>query len=294
MNPGHRLGRPVEFNELWVRYKEQFAEALFAEVAESTAKDYLSALNRFFGAHKISTTEELRRAYITEGQKRNYGKALRKFFGFLYDHDVISGELYMKLKRIIKIKEANVRKLHILPPEEIREGYEYFKKYGRPEEVLLYKLLVLSGARLKHLVELLLNNYTPEKLTVLKDKGIAKYALFYHEGTKSMFYVYMPAELAGELFRSNYSYDMAKKYLRYGRLNASHIRTWFSDYLVELKVQPAVINYIQGGRVPKKVLDADYSLLERHADREYAEIVGGELKKVLEGDVFGSDSDCLD
>ena len=279
MNPGHRLGRPIEFNELWIRYKEKFAEALAAEVAESTAKDYLSALDRFFNAHKISATEELRRAYIADGQKRNYGKALRKFFGFLYDHDVISGELYMKLRRIIKIKAAKVRKLHILP-EEIREGYEYFKRYGRPEEVLLYKLLVLSGARLKHLVKLLLNNYTPKKLTVLKDKGIAKYALFYHEGTKSMFYIYMPAELVNELFRSNYSYDMAKKYLRYGRLNASNIRTWFSDYLVELKVQPAVINYIQG-RIPKKILDANYSLLERHADREYAEIVD-KLKAVLE------------
>ncbi|WP_297127658.1 integrase [Thermococcus sp.] len=277
MNPGHRLGRALNLNELWNLHQRQFSEWLSGQVSNSTAKDYLSVLNRFFGRYKISSFEDLRKALNAENYKRNLAKALRNFVKYLYLHDVISFELYEKFKAIIKIKKAGASRTFITD-EELREAYGYFKKHGRREELILFKLLLFSGLRLTHAIKVL-NEFDRKKLTVLGN--IAKYELFTHEGTKLAYYAYMPKELAEELFKSDYSYDMAKKYLRYGRVTAKSIRKWFATFLIKQNVPPSVINYIQG-RVPQKVLDAYYAELENLADEAYSRVVD-ELKKVLEG-----------
>ncbi|AEY69059.1 integrase [Thermococcus prieurii virus 1] len=276
LNPGHRLGRSLSLNEMWVAYRAEFEKALLAEVAETTAKDYLSALNRFFGAHKIKTTEDLRNSYLKEGQKRNLGKGLRKFFTFLYQHDAISFELYQKLKNIIKLKPTKASGKFITTGE-LLEAYDYFRKHGRPEELLLFRILAYSGIRLRHAVQLL-NSFSRDKL--IYHENFAKYPLFKHEGTKVVYYAYMPRELAEELFQSGYTEDMARKYLRYGKVSASTIRKWFSTFLVSKGVPPAAVNYIQG-RKPKNVLDAYYVQLEKLADEAYSRVLP-DLKKVLE------------
>ncbi len=277
MNPGHRLGRPLNLNEMWILHKADFEKALLQEVAEPTAKDYLSALNRFFGAHKIKTPEDLRNSYLKEGQKRNLGKGLRKFIRYLYDHDLLSYEMYMKLKNIVKLKPTKASGKFITT-EELLEAYEYFKRHGRKEELLLFQLMAYGGIRLKHALKVL-HEFERERLII--KENFAKYPLFKHEGTKAVYYAYMPLEVAESLFRSNYTEAMARKYLRYGRVSASTIRKWFSTFLVERNVPPAAVNFIQG-RKPKNVLDAYYVQLEKLADEAYSRVVD-DLKKVLEG-----------
>ncbi len=261
---------------MWGLHKADFEKALLQEVAGPTAKDYLSALNRFFGAYQIKSPEDLRNSYLKEGQKRNLGKGLRKFFRYLYDHDIISSEAYLKMKNIVKLKPTKASGKFITT-EELLEAYGYFRMHGRKEELLLFQLLVYGGIRLKHAV-MVLNKFDRKKLIVKGD--FAKYPLFEHQGTKAVYYAYMPIEVAETLFRSDYTEAMARKYLRYGRVSASTIRKWFSTFLIGGNIPPAAVNYIQG-RKPKNVLDAYYVQLEKLADEAYSRVLP-DLKKVLE------------
>jgi len=84
LNPGPS---PCEgsLNDCWNHYKAQFEEWLSSRVAERTRKDYLNALTRFFGKHKIGDIKHLKDALQKENYNEKIVKGLRNFVNFPFN-----------------------------------------------------------------------------------------------------------------------------------------------------------------------------------------------------------------
>jgi len=283
--PGSRAPEAVKaeirLNEFWSRYREAFDKWLSVRVSDETRRSYMNALERFFKTYTITSYSDLEDALVEENYKRNLAKGLRNFIKFLKGRGEISKEAYEDLKGIIKLKKVRPRRT-FLTTEEIREAYKHFEDNSVFSTI--FKLLVFSGLRLRHAVYLL-NTYDRNKLIL--GETYAKYPLFEaSRGNKPVFYAYMPRDFALSLDRIIIDYDYVKNRLRYKRVNASNIRKWFFNYLMDLGVPLQVIKFI-AGQTPSGVAEEYYLKLERHADRWYSRVVD-ELKKVLEGGGDGS------
>ncbi|MFA4701503.1 integrase [Pyrococcus kukulkanii] len=263
-------------NEFWSRYREAFDKWLSVRVSDETRRSYMNALERFFKTYTITSYSDLEDALVEENYKRNLAKGLRNFIKFLKGRGEISKNTYEDLKEIIRLKKVKPRR-NFPTTEEIAEAYKHFEQH--PAFSIIFKLLVFTGLRLRHVVYLL-NTYSRDKLIVLEN--FAKYPLFEAAmGNKPVFYAYMPRDFALSLEPIVIDYDYVKNRLRYKNVNASGIRKWFFNYLMEHEVPLQVIKFIVG-QTPSGVAEEYYLKLERHADRWYSRVVD-ELKKVLEG-----------
>jgi len=139
-------------------------------------------------------------------------------------------------------------------------------------------VILYSGARLVHVLRMI-QEWDPKYLE-FKD-GFARYEIsHFTEGYKEGFYIYMPDWLAKKLRKVNVTEDKAKKRINYkaksGRLiSAKFIRKWFNQFLVKLKVDKDVRNFILGrpGELSRSV-ESDYYLeLLELTDEEYPRIL---------------------
>ncbi len=268
-------------NELWATYKAEFSEwlSISRKVSEKTRKDYLKALDYFFARYIIKTGPDIKKFLDKEGNKRNIANGLRVFLTFLAERDYIDYDVAMIIKkRFIKAKPIGVKRVYI-NDEELREAYEEVKKRGFKKQ-LLFELLVFTGLRLTHVVELM-NTYDPNQLYVVNDK-VARYPLMITDrGNKKAYWAYMPLELAKKLTRMKVNYKSAQDWPQHGKVSAATIRKWFSTFLARQGVSAEIIDFIQG-RAPRSVLERHYLNMTVLADEAYSRVVD-ELKKVLEG-----------
>ena len=96
-------------------------------------------------------------------------KAVRNLLNFAEERENFSLEYITKLRKVLKIKPAGVRKIFI-NDEELIEAYDKVKDSLKP----FFKLLVYSGMRLSHAVSMV-RNYDISNL-VVKD-NIARYPI---------------------------------------------------------------------------------------------------------------------
>ena len=123
--------------------------------------------------------------------------ALRNFFNFLEDRDIdeINGYLIDKWRKKIPIQTARVQEIYITN-KELLEAYEHLKG-KKPIFGTIFKMLVYSGARLKHVYEAL-KSFDPEKVVVVNN--IARYPITHlTKGAKKAYWLYFPAEFLDEL-----------------------------------------------------------------------------------------------
>ncbi len=270
---------------VWSHNKEQFWEWLSERVEKhdltlKTAKSYYSQLEKFFKKHRIHSRRELRDAYEATGKNKHLGNALRNFFNFLEDQEIISSTEAFEWKQFIKLKKSNVREVFITD-EEIREAYKVIKeKYGELGE-LVFKVTYFTGLRLTHVVEFF-NNLDTFEMYVINDK-VARFSVSkISKGTKPAFVAYMPLELARRIYPVRLTYEMAKNRTRYGKVSTNTLRKWFYTFLAKQGVRDSVIDFIQG-RGAIKIGTKVYLQKLVLADEAYSRVLP-DLKKVLEGE----------
>ncbi len=257
----------------------QFSEWLSDQITPVVKKDYLKALEVFFGRHSLKTYEDLEKALKAENYNDRIVKGLRKFTTFLEEKHIIDYHLADDWRRIMKIKrKAGVRAVFVTD-EEIREAYKVIKERGE-EKLTLFKLLVYSGIRLTHAVQLV-NTFNWQNVYIVNEK-VARYPLFaFSRGKKRGFWAYAPKEFYELLEPMNVNYVSAKDWVSHGKVSANTIRKWHYTFLVRHKIAPDVADYIQG-RSSTSVGARHYGHRELLADEAYSRVVD-ELKKVLEG-----------
>ncbi len=199
--------------------------------------------------------------------------ALRNFFNFLEDRDIdeINGYLIDKWRKKIPIQTARVQEIYITN-KELLEAYEHLKG-KKPIFGTIFKMLVYSGARLKHVYEAL-KSFDPEKVVVVNN--IARYPITHlTKGAKKGYWLYFPAEFLDELkqVEMSMSYKTVQRKIAYKRVNAETIRKWhFNFMIIENDVPESIADFIQGRR-PATVGSAHYLNKIKLADKEYSKIV---------------------
>ncbi|WP_297536512.1 integrase [Thermococcus sp.] len=272
-------GLEGSLNEIWAKERSSFIEWLSGEVGKETKKDYVKALDKFFGRHTIKTLRDLESAFRKEGQKRCLAKALRKFAGYLEKEEIINENTYEKIKKLIKLKPVGVREVFI-SDDEVRKAYLEVKKRGIISKSL-FLLLVFSGIRLSQAVELL-RTYDYTKLQIINEKA-AKYPIFsMTKGKKKAFWAYGPLDFFEELEPWNVKYNTAKDLVRYRRVSANTLRKWHYTFLIRQGVPADIADFIQG-RTSERVGATHYLNKTLLADEWYSAVVD-KLKKILEGD----------
>ena len=266
------------FGELWASERANFVEWLSSEVGEETKKDYVRALDKFFGRHMIKTLGDLEKALRAEGHKRNLSKAVRKFSKYLKERGIIDSSKHDKIKGIARLKATGIREVFI-SDEDIKKAYAEVLQRGKPAETL-FLLLVFSGIRLKQAVELL-RTFDYSKVQAIDEKA-AKYPIFsLSKGKKKAFWAYGPRDFFELLEPWEVKYNTAKDLVSYGRVSANSIRKWHYTFMIRQGMPADVADFIQG-RVSGSVGAMHYLNKTLLADEWYYAVVE-DLKLVLEG-----------
>lgn len=121
----------------------------------------------------------LEAALREENYKRNLAKGLRNLINYLKSKRLITRDEFEDLKETILLKPTGTRRIFV-SDEEIRQAYHYFEQQGQ-DKLLFFKLLVFTGLRLSS-IHRMLKKYDPDLLVIQGD--VAKYPLFFHEGSK--------------------------------------------------------------------------------------------------------------
>ncbi len=202
-----------------------------------------------------------------KGVRRNLEKAFRNLLTYLETIEGYPSDFIDAFRRVVKVERAGVREIYITT-NELVEAYKHILPHYRT----LFKLIVYSGIRLEHAVELL-GTFNPDDLVVKDDLSIARYPIAWiSKGQKRSYWAYFPIRFVDELERIELKPGTAKEGIRYGRVSASTIRKWNFNFLIENGVPESVADFIQG-RASVTVGSSHYLAKTRQADMFYSKIV---------------------
>ena len=268
--PSSAQKKTVDLRKLYERHREKLYDYLvkIRAIDKSLAKYYISTIDRLL-PEGITTPKELENAVIEANRNNKLIKGLRNFLNYL-EHELevyeLNGYSLEAWRKRLKIPKSNAREVYITD-NELREAYSKIKK---EELKLVFKLLVFSGIRLKHLW-LALKEFNSSNLVV--KSNIARYPIStVAKATKKAYWLYMPAELIEELKPLTHGYDYYQKGIKHGRVDANSIRKWHLNKLIELGVPESVADFIQG-RASLTVGSTHYLNKTKQADEFYSKIV---------------------
>jgi len=232
-------------------------------VKEEVVRDYINKLDKVFDGRDIYSIADL----------ESLVEALRRYMQFLFTKNRIREEEYYTIvDAFAEIKPTGSRDID-LKPEEIQEAYNHLKQAGNKHDILVFKLLVYSGLRLAHLLEVLWN-WKPENVKIHGKVAVYRVEAVI-EGNKKAFVMLFPADMLDEIERlpETYTYNVARKRISYGRISAITIRHWHYNFMIlDNGIPEGVANFIQG-RSPENVGSANYLAKIRGAVNEYAKLV---------------------
>ncbi len=238
-------------------------------IDERTAEKYLKYLDKYL-QKPLRTPKEflsLIRSIDKPGVRRWFIKGFRNLLNYLEEVEGYPDLLLERLRKVAKTEPSGVREVYI-STEELVEAYRHISERYR----VLFRLLVYSGIRLEHAVQMLAT-FDPSNLVIREEFGIARYPLAWtSKGRKREFWAYLPLEFAKELKPMDLKAGTAKEGIRYGRVSASTLRKWNYNFLIMNGVPESVADFIQG-RASVTVGSSHYLAKTRQADEWYSRVV---------------------
>ena len=215
---------------------------------EETIAKYVRLLDRHFKGKTIKSKDELREiVYSVEKNYNNFVRATRNLIHYLQSRDKLEKGLANSYLELLKMRETRVTEIYP-DDKDITKAYEYIKEKWDKETLMLFKLLVYSGIRVDHALEMLWN-FKKEDLIFRGDVAyypISKVA----KGKKKAFIAVMPAEFARQLkpLPKSFTLDMAYKRLNVpnNKVSGKTIRKWSDNFFVLHGVPESVSDFMQG------------------------------------------------
>lgn len=259
---------------LYSEFREAFSAWLLAKISEETATKYLRLLDKY--VDEISA-EAIKEAYEASTDKNNLSKAIRNLLNFLEDLNVIDPYQSAQIKKLIPINRGN-EDIQVPTDYDILEAYTFYLSSLSPNLRLISLILLYSGSRLRHILRML-EEFNSKYLTL--NGEIARYRITHLTGgPKKAFFIYMPCWLAEQLHPVAISEGYAKKRLRFRassgkKISPKYIRQWFNNFLVRMKVDKDIRNFIMGrvGEIKGSVEADRYLELTNLADEEYSRVL---------------------
>ena len=270
----------VEFNKnlqyifdlkrLYERERTKFIEWLKRErkISNKLIQNYVSAIDRYLPCN-IKTPKELDKTIVNK--PKYYIIGVRQFLNYLedeYEIDSLNGYLLSRWKLKLKSPRSKPREIYITN-KEIRDAYNSIEDN---QTRVVFKLIVYSGIRLTHAVEMM-RNFNPENVVV---KGnIAYYPISeIVKGTKRGYIALFPSRFVDELksVHVTFNYYTLQKRMKVGRVSANTLRKCHLNLMAEYDVRESVAEFIQG-RKSLPIGTIHYLKAKEKAIKEYAKIV---------------------
>ncbi len=249
------------------KYKNDFANWLRNRIDHETARKYIRYLDKYLTKPITSPKDfqKILQGIDKPGVRRWFTKAFRNLLNYLEEIEGVDETLLAKFRKVAKIERSGVREVFITTEELVQAYHNILPKYR-----ILFKLLVYSGIRLDHAVDMLAN-FDGSNL-VIKD-NIARYPIAtFSRGHKKAFWAYIPTRFADEIERVEFNYNAAKAGIIVGRVSALSIRKWHLNFMIENGIPESVADFIQG-RASVTVGSTHYLNKTKQADQFYSKIV---------------------
>jgi intergrase/recombinase len=199
----------VSLKDLYNKHRRNFIKYLQNRVKEGklsdeTARDYISALDK--NLTHVMHPDELEDLILnTKGDK--FAKGVRNFFNYLEDKGItnINGYDLARWRKKAIIRKYGSREIFI-SDEELKEAYySHIRKINDEELELVFKLLVFSGLRLKHLWRAL-QSFNSQNVVKVNEKVIRHPVYSVSRGKKKAYWIYCPSWIKLGKITQEYDY----------------------------------------------------------------------------------------
>ncbi len=251
-------------------------------VEEETAKDYINRLDKYLSGIIITEPKQLADIFNNlelKGQRVKFAKAVRNLLNFYIETYGIDESQIISYRKVVPIEKFEREGVKTVEDADIVEAWNYFKRNLSDDLQLIFKLLVYTGLRLRHILRML-QTFNKANLVVV-NKKVARYNISYlSKGGKKAFWAYMPAMIVNELKPLYLTENVVKKNISFetskGRKITPHvIRVWHDNFMARNRIEKDIRNFIQGriSGMKRDVEAGHYLDLLYRADEEYTRIV---------------------
>jgi len=261
----------------WDDVREEFMawSERIAGHSEKHRRDLVSYLDRYLSGREIRSDEDIRALLMAcERGRRHLQLALKNLFKFL-EWKGWPEELLARWRKLVKVENTN-EDCNVPSEEDLVVSLRELAK-GQAKYWVLYNVLLDSGIRLSHAVQLL-NTWDDSRLK--EHDGYYTYALGKTSGTKRQPFVFLTPytvqliralRSSGQLGQigENAAKVYYRKRAKKGVVLAKYVRKFVFTKLVALGVPESVADFIQG-RVAKTVGARSYLAKLELAKQHYA------------------------
>ena len=281
LNPRVPNGTRALQNCILISYsneRENFAKWLLNRISEETAKSYLNILDKTLRGKVITEPRQLSEilnSFEKRGQRNKFSKAVRNLLNYYIEYYGVDESLILPYRRVLPIEKHVVSEREFITDEDLIEAWQFWRENLDDDLLLVAKLLIFSGLRLRHILRML---ETFDESRLYRFDNFARYkAIFVSRGNKRSFWAYMPLQVADEMRKIVISENTAKDVINFktssGRtVSAKTIREWHDNFMIRNRIEKMIRNFIQG-RADKDVEAGHYADLTARADEEYSRIV---------------------
>ena len=278
----------VKFAGITLKWTSDFEHYLRAKKkkrinTEDTIKYYRNLFKKYLEGKEL--TEELVN-YVADHPNGWLRNIFRHYIGFLFYMKKIEPDVFGWIKYVVPSRryENDVR-LYEIKDDDVIRTFKYLKKnhelyYG------IYRLLLESGARVKHVlkmlelwspdeeIELVKYNFFTKRLTCFEEKGFCRYFLGLHGSSKPCEMVYFSTNtlriISKYVGKSIYYNNITKYARRHKLLSPKSMRKVSWRIILEKKVVDLNVGLFMHSRYSElKVSDRNYAHLVNMTDNQY-------------------------
>lgn len=226
----------IDYNSL----KPEFEQWLKSRIDIKTAQCYISYLDRYVSNTVIESVDDLVEICLTVTAGWNWwAKAVRNLINYCVERRLIDKGLAVELKEVLKLKKTGFD-TYVPSDESVRAVLE---QCDRDDYRLVMKIVYYSGVRVTEALKMLAE-FDSKRLHFVD--GVGYYDLDWERGKKKSFKIFMPAEIAKQLRKTNISESGVYSYFQDLGLPLKYGRNFFIDKMVKAGVQESLIKFMVG------------------------------------------------
>jgi len=261
---------------------QEFVDWLRGEegTGEKTVRNYTSCLRRALNI-QLCGKSDVGRYFELAGMSKKCYEAFRRLLTFVEKKREGFEALVQQLKKAMPRKPRSQADTYVPSDEEILKLRSYVEKLGEPYTTI-YRVLVATGCRLSEAAHLL-KSFNSERLVKVAE-NVCRYHIDLQRKSKNVLVMYLPREVVESIQKLDkhipHVDNIAKVFEKSG-LSAKYIRKWFRQTLKKLKVDPEVIEFLQGRISALGIGAKHYTDLVALADEAYPKIIYPHIKNYL-------------
>ena len=255
----------------WLRNEEGTSEV--------TINKYVPYLRRLIG-FTFSSKNDISKAFRLMGLNKTSYEALSRLLTFIEKKLEGYEDLVYKLRKAMPKKPRSKADTYVPPDSKVLKLRGRILGLGEPY-LTIYNILVSTGCRVIEAYELL-RSFDPNRLVKVSEE-VFRYHIDLQRKSKNVLIMYLPKEVVNEVrklqgIKLPHIDTIEKTFCGLG-LCGKYLRKWFRQKMKELKIDPEIIEFIQGRR--QGIGPTHYTDFIPLTDKEYINTIYPLIKQYL-------------